>query len=78
MLTDLKRNEEAEEEYREALRIQPDGADAHNNLGNLFLQTGKVEEAKKELEIAKRLFEAQGREEDVKKAEELLRLFDNS
>jgi len=36
-------------------------------------KTGKKEEAKKELENAKRLFEAQGRKEDVKKAEELLR-----
>ena len=73
LLYNLKRNEEAEEEYREALRIQPDFAGAHGNLGILFSKTGKKEEAKKELENAKRLFEAQGRKEDVKKAEELLR-----
>ena len=72
-LKNLKRYEEAEKEYREATRIKPDYADAHANLGILFSETGKKEEAKKELEIAKGLFEAQGREEDVKKAEKLLK-----
>jgi hypothetical protein len=45
----------------------------HGNLGILYSKTGKNEEAKKELEIAKRLFDEQGREADVKKAEELLK-----
>jgi glucose-6-phosphate isomerase len=39
----------------------------------LYSKTGRNEEAKKELEIAKELFEAQGREADAKKAEELLK-----
>jgi hypothetical protein len=39
----------------------------------LFSVTGKKEEAKKELESAKRLFKVQGREADVKKTEELLK-----
>jgi len=39
----------------------------------LFSVTGKKEEAKKELEIAKDLFEKEGREADVKKTEELLK-----
>ena len=36
------------------------------------MKTGKKEKAKKELEIAKRLFDEQGREADAKKTEELL------
>ncbi|MCK5109494.1 MAG: tetratricopeptide repeat protein, partial [Methanosarcinales archaeon] len=62
----------AEEEYREAIRADPDYAEAHANLGILFLITERPEEAKKEFEIAKELFENQGREEDVMKVEELL------
>jgi Flp pilus assembly protein TadD len=66
------RKEEAEAEYRDALRLKPDYAEAHGNLGILYSETGKKEAAKKELEIAKSLFEAQGRTEDAKKAEALL------
>jgi len=72
-LDDLKRYEEAEEEYKEAIRINPGLAEAHDNLGILYSETKRPEEAKKELGVAKGLFEAQGREEDVKKAEELLK-----
>ena len=72
-LDDLKRYEEAEEEYKEAIRIKPDFAAAHANLGILFSKTGKKEEAKKEFRIAKESFEEEGREEDVKKAEKLLK-----
>jgi tetratricopeptide (TPR) repeat protein len=72
LLKNLKRFEEAEKEYKEAIRINPELAEAHGNLGLLYSQTGKSKDAKEELEIAKRLFEAQGREEDVKKAEGLL------
>ncbi|RJS76817.1 tetratricopeptide repeat protein [Methanophagales archaeon] len=75
LLKDLKRYEESETEYREAIRIKPDDAAAHANLGILFLfsETGKKEEAKKELRTAKELFEREGREEDVKHIEELLK-----
>ena len=66
------RKEEAEKEYLEAIRLKPDFADAHIMLGILYSETGKKEAAKKEFEIAKSLFEAQGRAEDAKKAEELL------
>lgn len=72
LLKNLKRFEEAEREYRETIRINPDYGEAHGNLGILYSRLEKTEEAKKELETAKRLFEAQGRGEDVKKAEELL------
>jgi tetratricopeptide (TPR) repeat protein len=74
LLQNLKRYDEAEEEYREAIRADPDDAEAHANLGILFLETKRLEEAKKEFEIAKELFKNQGRDEDVKKVEEL-RLF---
>jgi tetratricopeptide (TPR) repeat protein len=74
LLYDLKRYKESEREYREAIRIKPDLAEAHANLGILFSKTEKKEEAKKELRIAKELFEGDGREEDVKKMEELLKL----
>ncbi len=73
MLYDLKRYEESEREYGEVIRIKPDFAEAHGNLGILFSYIGKKEEAKKELRTAKELFEEEGREEDVKKAEELLK-----
>ena len=73
MLDKLKRFEEAEKEYREAVKISPDDAEAHGNLGIFYSETKRSEEAKEELKIAKRLFEEEGREEDVKKAEELLK-----
>lgn len=72
LLANLKRFKEAEEEYREAIRINPDYAKAHGNLGILYSVTKRPEDAKEELEIAKRLFEAPGREEDVNKVEGLL------
>jgi Flp pilus assembly protein TadD len=73
LLDDMERKEDAEAEYRDALRINPDSAEAHGNLGILYSKTGSNEEAKKELETAKRLFDEQGREEDVKNVEELLK-----
>jgi len=72
LLKDLKRYAEAEKEYREAIRINPDLAEAHANLGILLLKAKRPEDAKKEFEIAKELFEKQGRGADVKKMEELL------
>ncbi len=36
---------EASEHYQQALRLQPDYADAHYNLGNALLQQGKQAEA---------------------------------
>ena len=54
------------------IRINPDHAEAHTNLGYIFLKTEGLKEARKEFEIAKELFENQGREEDVMKVAELL------
>ena len=72
LLNGLERYDEAEKEHREAIRIYPYLAEAHANLGILFSRTKRPKDAKKEFEIAKELFENQGREEDVKKVEELL------
>ena len=74
LLTDLNRFDEAEEEYREAIRINPDYANAHANLGILLQVRERPEKAKKEIDIAKELFKKQGREEYMKKMDELLKL----
>ena len=42
---DMKMTEEAIDYYKEAIRIQPDFALAHNNLGNALLQKGTIKEA---------------------------------
>jgi hypothetical protein len=44
-LADLGRHAEAEESYREALRLDPGYAEAHANLGSLYKDQGKLEEA---------------------------------
>ena len=54
------------------IRINPDYAETHGNLGILLSETKRSEKAKKELEIAKELFKKQGREEDVKVADKFL------
>jgi superkiller protein 3 len=43
------------EHFREALRLKPDDATAHNNLGNALLQTGHLQEAIKHYQEALRL-----------------------
>ncbi len=48
----LNEFEEAEKEYREAIRINPNYADAHNNLGNLFCHLKQYREAEKEYKEA--------------------------
>ena len=72
LLKNSKRYDEAEKEYREAIRIDPDLAEAHGNLSSLFLITERPEDVQKEFEIAKELFEKQGRGEAVKMIEVLL------
>jgi Flp pilus assembly protein TadD len=37
--------DEAITQYQRALQSEPDYADAHNNLGNAFLQKGRIDEA---------------------------------
>jgi len=72
LLDDQGRYDAAEEEYRGAIRAYPDYAESHTNLGIPFLATERPEEAEKEFGIAKELFKNQGRDEYVKKMEELL------
>jgi len=48
LLKKLKRYEEAEKEYREAIKINPNLAYAHNNLGILLQNLKRYEEAEKE------------------------------
>ncbi|MDY6864549.1 MAG: tetratricopeptide repeat protein, partial [Halobacteriota archaeon] len=55
------------------IRIDPDSAEAHGNLGVLLHNLKRYEEAKEEYEIAKSLFAKQGRDEDVKVVEEFLK-----
>jgi Tfp pilus assembly protein PilF len=48
------RGGEALSHFKEALRIQPNSADAHNAVGGYYLQTGREVEAKAEFEAALR------------------------
>ena len=64
--------EDSEEEFRNVIKLKPDYAEAHYNLGNLLKDLNRFDEAEKEFEIAKELFAKQGREEDVKRVDELL------
>lgn len=63
----------AEEEYREAIKINSNHADAHNNLGKLLLNIERKDEAEKEILKAKELFEKQGRIDDFKSCDEILK-----
>jgi len=73
LLGELKRYDEAEEEYRNAIKLKPDYVYAHYNLGYLFLLTGKKLEAKEELLVARALFEKQGNIDGVEKCDKLLK-----
>ncbi|PKM92085.1 MAG: hypothetical protein CVU81_02380 [Euryarchaeota archaeon HGW-Euryarchaeota-1] len=46
-LYNLKRYENAEKEFREAIRINPNLAEAHNNLGILLKDLNRYDEAEK-------------------------------
>jgi tetratricopeptide (TPR) repeat protein len=54
-LARLGRFKQAAEHFSEALKIEPDSAESHDNLGVLLAQMGRLEEAighfKKALEI---------------------------
>ena len=52
--------EEAEKEYRAAIKINPGYAEAHANFGILLKELNRAEEAKSELKTAERLFIKQG------------------
>ena len=61
-----------ERELREAIRINPDDAEAHNNLGNLLENQGRYAEARTELEKAAELYEEQGQYDRAERVRELL------
>jgi len=71
-LINLGRYEEAIGKYKEAVRLNPDDAEAYSNWGVALMILGRKEEAKEKFLRAKELFKRQGKDEDVKKIEELL------
>ena len=52
LLADLGRKDEAEEQYRLAIKADPNLAGAHNNYANLLRNEGRFSEAEKEVRIA--------------------------
>ncbi len=54
-LARTRRPEEALVQYKEALRLAPDSAETHYNIGLLYFEIGKRAEAKKHADIAYRL-----------------------
>jgi tetratricopeptide (TPR) repeat protein len=72
-LGSLGRYEEATEKLERAIQINPKFAKAHRGLGATLIFLDRKEEAKKEFLTALELFRKQGRDEDVRKVEELLK-----
>ena len=72
LLKNIKKYKESEDMYNKAIKIDRDYAKAHRNLGILLFEIRRKEDARKELELAIKLFKKRRREEDVKKTEELL------
>jgi len=55
VLANLGNRSEAEQQLREAIRIEPDFAEAHNDLGMMLVMRGKTEEGILEFREALRL-----------------------
>ncbi len=72
-LEEAEKYEEAEEEYNKAIELNPKYAEAHANLGILYLKQGKTAEALKELKIALKLFKERGDIQKVKMLENYLK-----
>jgi Tfp pilus assembly protein PilF len=51
-LSELGRFDEAIEQSNKFLKLKPKSAEAHNNLGNIFLQTGKTDQAIEQFRLA--------------------------
>lgn len=58
--------------YKRTIQLNPTFADAHGNLGNALVLSGKKEEGLSYMRRCRDLFKQQGREYDVRKAEQLL------
>lgn len=76
-LCDLGKYEETIEKLERAIKINPNYAQAHKFLGKIFMfYVHRKEEAKKQFLIALELYRKQGRDEDVKMVEELLKVLE--
>ncbi|MGB2698662.1 MAG: tetratricopeptide repeat protein [Candidatus Zixiibacteriota bacterium] len=78
ILVELERYEEAIEKYRKATEINPNFAEAYTNLGTSLMILNRKKEAKKSFLIALELFRKQGRKEDMKKVEGLLKILEEN
>lgn len=47
--------EQALHYYKKAAELEPDNVYAHNNAGNIYLKTGRLDEAEKELKISEKV-----------------------
>ena len=56
MLKELGRLEEAEASYNQAIALEPNLAEAHNNLGTTLHELGRLEEAKERVAIRTRQY----------------------
>jgi superkiller protein 3 len=65
--------EEAITEFRQTIRIDPNDANAHKNLGAALYRQDKLEEAIAELKLARVLFIAQGKTQEVSQIDQWLR-----
>ena len=73
LLHQMKKYDEAEKAYREAISINPNIAEAHNNLGKLLIDQNRTDEGKREAEIALKLFKKQGNRKMADMLENVLR-----
>jgi Tfp pilus assembly protein PilF len=55
VLAQLDRDSEAVQAFQAVLRLEPDAADVHNNLGGLLAKGGRLAEARAQFEEAVRL-----------------------
>jgi tetratricopeptide (TPR) repeat protein len=69
LYSDENKIPEAVAAYEETIRIDPNSADAHYRLAQLYRRTGKSVEARKELALYQRLHQEQMTEKEKKHQE---------